>query len=201
MTDDKKIDDLDAVRIISDTLNAFKGDEQQRIMRWVHEKLNLVPMKETKPISDYIPPSKNENIKEKTYQRENTEFSNTDIRTFINSKRPNSDNQFAACVAYYYRFEAPGDEKKDMITSADLQDATRKAGRNRLGDPGKTLSNASAQGWLDNKTRGNYIINTVGENLVAMTLPSSTSGESIPSKKSESKKNTFPNRKNKKQKG
>jgi hypothetical protein len=94
-----------------------------------------------------------------------------DIRSFVQEKQPKSDNQYAAVVAYYYRFEAPQNERADSVNSETLQESTRLAGRERLGDPGKTLRNAVQQGYLDAADRGQYRISTVGENLVAMTLP------------------------------
>jgi hypothetical protein len=97
--------------------------------------------------------------------------SGIDIKSFVAAKDPKSDNQFAATVAYYYRFEAPENQRADSITAETLQEATRLSGRNRLGDPGKTLRNAKDQGYLDAADRGAFKINSVGENLVAMTLP------------------------------
>jgi hypothetical protein len=94
--------------------------------------------------------------------------------------------QFAATVAYYFAFEAPTEERKESITADDLQDACRQVGRHRLSSPIKTLLNAHASGLLDKAgERGAYKINTVGENLVAVTLPvgSSTSGTKRPKKK------------------
>lgn len=181
----KKLDDLDAVRTISNALSGFKSDEQQRIMRWVQEKMNMVFLVNNAQHAQENPvPAENHDI---APNDRSSSRSGTDIRSFIAFKKPSSDNQFAACVAYYYMFEANSDEQKETITPTDLQDATRKAGRTRLGDPSKTLANASAQGWLDKKDRGNYAINTVGENLVAMTLPSSSS-DGVPIKRKRAKK-------------
>ncbi len=63
-------------------------------------------------------------------------------------------------------------ERKDAINKDDLQEATRKAGRERFGNPLQTLSNAHILGLLDKGSeKATYTINSVGENLVAMTLP------------------------------
>lgn len=180
----KKMDDLDAVRLISDTLSEFSAEEQQRIMRWVQEKTNLVfqpqSLRSNTPAAAITEQAPNPPL--------NSQSRGADIRSFIAQKQPSSDNQFAACVAYYYQFEALGEERKDSINANDLQDATRKAGRNRLGDPAKTLANANAQGLLDKKSRGSYTLNTVGENLVAMTLPSKSSNEAKATKKKKPRK-------------
>ncbi len=96
----------------------------------------------------------------------------SDIKSFVEKKKPSSDTQFAATIAYYYRFEAPGHLRKESITSADLQDACRQTGRRRIRHLRQTLVNTHRQGLLDRAERGAYSINTVGENLVAMALPS-----------------------------
>jgi hypothetical protein len=94
-----------------------------------------------------------------------------DIKSFVDSKRPKSDVQFAAVVAYYYRFEAPVESRKDSVDAQALQEAARLAGRRRPPKPLATLNNAKNLGYLDSSERGQFRINSVGENLVAMTLP------------------------------
>src|SRR5258706_15661027 len=86
-----------------------------------------------------------------------------DIKTFIATKQPRRDIQFAAAVAYYYRFEAPLAERKDAINKDDLQEATRKAGRERFGNPLQTLNNAHTLGLLDRGSdKRTFTINSVG---------------------------------------
>src|SRR5262249_54251804 len=112
-----------------------------------------------------------------------------DIKSFIAAKNPAKDVQFAAVVAYYYRFEAPPAERKDAINQTDLQEAARKAGRQRFGRPIQTLNNAHKLGLLDKGSeRGTFTINSVGENLVAMTLP----GDGTTNFKPQQRKRTRP---------
>ena len=161
-------DDLQAVRTLVDTLTPFDAADQERILRWVREKLQLpasetglAPSK-TQPESPGVSP-----------ERDRSDGSRRDIKSFVSEKNPSSDMQFAATVAYYFAFEAPPGERKDSITADDLQDACRQVGRHRLKQPIKTLHNAHASGLLDKSgERGAFKINTVGENLVAVTLPS-----------------------------
>ena len=40
-----------------------------------------------------------------------------------------------------------------------------------VANPGKTLNNAKSLGYLDSSSPGEFTINSVGENLIAMTLP------------------------------
>jgi hypothetical protein len=164
-------DDLEAVRTIVATLEPCESKDQERILRWAREKLGL----SVAPAAD-LPADK---TKGATSEHEAKDGPNpaafgkvTDIRSFIENKKPQSDGQFAAAVAYYYRFEAPEPQRKDAISSADLQEACRQTGRERLKSPAQTLVNTHNQGYLNKGTeRGTYVINTVGENLVAMALP------------------------------
>lgn len=89
-----------------------------------------------------------------------------------------SDNQFAAAVAYYYKFEAPEASRKDTITAEDLVEACRMVQRKRPSSPAQVLINTLAQGLLDKSERGQYRLNSVGENLVAMVLPGQDGGGS-----------------------
>jgi hypothetical protein len=173
-------DDLDAVRTVIDAIKDFKSDEQQRIFRWVAEKLGLpqpfaasVHSPPATPIgAAVIPAPPPIGTTTPTALPPQTRASSVDIKTFIDNKKPRSDVQFAAAVAYYYRFEAPQTERKDAINKEDLQDAARKASRDRFTNPRKTLQNAHQLGMLDRGSeKATFTINSVGENLVAMTLP------------------------------
>jgi hypothetical protein len=117
-----------------------------------------------------------------------------DIKTFMENKKPKSDTHFVAATAYYYRFEAPTDEKKESINAEILQDAARLAGRARFVTPLVTLNNAKKQGYVDAAERGAFKINSVGENLVAMTLPGAAG--STPQKNRKSSKQRTAAKKN-----
>jgi hypothetical protein len=167
-------DDLEAVRAVVDALKAFPADEQRRILRWAQEKLGLPTG--PPPVTHVAPTTTSPEL--------GTPISTTalrarDIRAFLQEKRPSSDNQFAAAVAYYFAFEAPDSERKSEITASDLQQAARLSGRERLARPIYTLHNASRRGYLDKgRARGSFRINTVGENLVAMAMPGTDTEES-----------------------
>ena len=187
-----KTDDLDAVRAVVDAIKDFKSDEQQRIIRWVAEKLSMPQpyaasvqahgaSAPASPVTPTLPAS--------AVPASGTGAA-PDIKSFVAEKSPRSDVQFAATVAYYYRFEAPQAERKDAINKDDLQEAARKAGRERFKDPLQTLHNAHTLGLLDKgEEKATFSINSVGENLVAMTLPGDgTAKNSKPPKKKAAKK-------------
>jgi hypothetical protein len=162
-----KADDFEAVRTLTETLKEFDAADQERIIRWAREKLglpqtNLAAAPPFPGLVTDIPafaPAFGGGAKVQ------------DISSFIASKNPQTDNHFAAAVAYYYRFVAQGDQHKDAISADDLQNATRLVNRGRIKRPDQTLINAHNAGLFDKAGRGAYSINTVGENLVAMALP------------------------------
>jgi hypothetical protein len=162
----KPTDDLEAVRVIAEALQGFQKDEQERIIRWAREKVGLAVSSGMSPSADAISPGPSPSAAAPHHHQ-----GSTNIRSFLDQKNPKSDNQLAAAVAYYYRFQAPESHRKDQIGADDLQEACRLAGRKRLTNPGQTLINALHQGLMDKGERGKYSINTVGENLVAMILP------------------------------
>jgi hypothetical protein len=165
----KPADDLEAVRIVVEAVQGFKEDEQQRIFRWAAEKLGLkspfggagsTAVQSTSSAAPHHTP------------HPDPVANPQDIRSFVATKSPRSDVQFAATVAYYYQFDAPQAERKKCIGKDDLQEAARKTGRERFKIPYQTLQNAHKLGLLDKGDEpGTFCINTVGENLVAMTLP------------------------------
>lgn len=170
-------DDIEALRVIIDALTQFESKDQERIIRWASEKLGLTTVRAPHLTASQAPQASH-TAGQQPAAPPGEVHRVKDIRSFIESKQPQSDNQFAAAVAYYYRFEAPEIERKSDISAADLQDATRKAGRSRLGDPDKTLRNAEGRGYLDKVDRGRFALSTVGENLVAMTLPQGAASQS-----------------------
>lgn len=151
------IDDLEAIKIIVATLKGFTPADQARIIRWVVEKMSLSVVTAADAAT-------------------NTPKTIQNIKSFVIEKNPQSDVTFAAAVAYYYRFAATGGEQKNEITSDDLQEACRLSGRKRLANPIKTLNNALRGGVVSKgSARGTFAISTVGENLVAISLPAKTS--------------------------
>lgn len=198
-----KMDDLEAVRSIVDTLSKFDENDRNRILRWVCEKMGTTLA--IQPSPGQVPPTASPSASIETPSALNPSpsfnSSSTDIRSFVDSKNPSSDMQFAAVVAYYYAFEAPEAERKLSIGSEDLQDACRKTGRRRLARPGQTLVNAAYNGLLDKaEDKGTYKINTVGENLVAVTLPDSGSKPKTASKAKRKPKTTKSNKNPRKKK-
>jgi hypothetical protein len=164
--------DFDAAKAIADQLKGMEKERQHRILRWVAESLNL-NLGTTAATDRRAEESATATGGDGSTHRDAAQLQqrSSDIKTFVDSKRPKSDVQFTAVVAYYYQFEAATGSRRNSIDAQVLQDAARLAGRRRLPTPLKTLNNAKMLGYLDSPERGQFRVNSVGENLVAMALP------------------------------
>lgn len=161
--------DFDVAKKVADLLNPMSKERQQKILRWVAENFEVAIT--AAPVA--AAPNQAATAGSERPVPMTSPPRATNIKSFVDAKNPTSDNQFAAVVAYYYAFEAPPDERRETITADLLRDAARLAQRKRLGTPSMTLAHAKSRGYLDAADRGQYRINSVGENLVAMALPSS----------------------------
>jgi hypothetical protein len=163
-----KADDLEAVRVLVETLHPFTNEDRERIIRWAREKLGMtVAAGGVSSLSAVGTPPAETSAAAPVPGAGAAQ----DIATFVEQKNPKSDVHFAAAVAYYYQFLAPPHERKDAITKEDIVDACRKADRKRPARPAQVLVNAYHEGFLDRREQGQYRLNSVGENLVAMVLP------------------------------
>jgi hypothetical protein len=164
-------DDLDAVREVIKALEGMAAEDQERVIRWAREKLGL-PASATQVPLTINGLNQQPQMASASPPVAVNAMTSKDLRTFIAEKDPKSDVQFAAAVAYYYRFEASESQQKGEIGADDLREACRLVNRERFSNPLQTLQNARNLGLLDRPGRGMFSINSVGENLVAMTLPS-----------------------------
>lgn len=95
-----------------------------------------------------------------------------DIRSLKEEKQPNSAKQMACVVAYYLQELAPADEKKDTVSTKDIEKYFKQAGFKLPTKVEQVLVDAKRSGYFESAVRGEYKLNAVGYNLVAHTLPS-----------------------------
>lgn len=170
----QKPDDLEAVRTICTALEPFDESERLQIIRWACERLGIKFAAATPSPGQTFQTPPATGSTPLTGVHEGAK----DIKSFLNEKSPNSANQLVAAVAYYHKFEAPATERKNAITKDDLLDACRKSQRERPKFPNQVMVNASAFGLVDKVDTGTYEINAVGENLVAVSMPTTGHGNS-----------------------
>jgi hypothetical protein len=145
MAEQLEIEDFDTAKAVFEKLKDVPAERRKRILTWVAEGLGVVLHGASVPA---VPPT----VASSAITAPATPASplpqspSIDIKTFVATKSPKSDVQFAATVAYYYRFEAPAANRRETIDGDALQEAARLAGRNRLGNPRGTLNNAKSLG-------------------------------------------------------
>jgi hypothetical protein len=163
--------DFMAAEEIRGILHGREKAEQERIIRWASESLNLT-LPSTQPTATdahlrtplpAIPPL--------VHTGQPGSGAKKDIKAFVEEKKPKSAVHFVTVVAYFHHFEAA--EKKETIVPNDVQEAARLCSRPRFETPTIPLNNAVGLGYLDRVEKSTFKINAVGENLVAMALPGS----------------------------
>ena len=116
-----KIDDLEAVRILAETLQPFAIDGRERIVRWAREKLGMTTGAAT---------ASGSRVEATTDAPRDAIVTGSqgavDIKKFVTEKAPKSDVHFAATVAYFYQFKSPEHQRKESITKEDLVEACRR---------------------------------------------------------------------------
>jgi hypothetical protein len=189
--------DFMAAEEIKAILHGRDKAEQERIIRWVSESANINVSRGAGPtnVSQQLPPSLHPSGA--TQAAPLGIQHRKDIKSFVGERAPKNDVQFAAVAAYFYRFEASEGERKEFIVPEDLQNAGRQARGFGFKKPLVTLNNAVALGYFDRAGRGEFKLNAVGENLVAMTLPG---GESSGKRRSRTHKNKGSAKRSKKRK-
>jgi hypothetical protein len=77
----------------------------------------------------------------------------------------------ACLVAYYLQEHAPDSERKQAITTADIDKYFKQAGFKLPQRSQQLLPDAKAAGYFDSVGRGEYKMNAVGYNLIVHNLP------------------------------
>lgn len=167
MTTHSHSDDFDIAKSIFDKIKDLPSERQQRLLRWIAEGLGLPGVSQASGGASEVDLGVLPRLSAADTQARRV----SDIKSFVLEKAPKSDQQFSAVVAYFYRFEASPAERRESINGELLQEAARLSGRKRMPNPRITLNNAKSAGYLDGVSPGEFSINSVGENLVAMTLP------------------------------
>jgi len=158
---------LDAAKKIVAELTGMTSEQQTLALRFATETLDLQSPIALSPAA--TPPVQ---LPQPTplHAPSGAEHS-TDIRSFTEMKAPKSDQQFTAVVAYFYQFEAKPDNRKETIDADIMKEAARLAKRRQIARWNMTLTNAKNAGYLDSVGNGKFKLSSVGENLVAITLP------------------------------
>jgi hypothetical protein len=166
-----------AIDQVITALGAFEAPDQQTILRAVYSHLNISGPAEAMPAGrTSVEPAREEPAAALPTRASDGEYAGMDIKTFKELKAPSSARQMACVVAYYLAEIATGDERKELVTTADIEKYF-KQGRYAL--PNKLeqlLIDCRGAGYFETPTRGEYKLTRVGHNLVAHQLPAKGRG-------------------------
>jgi hypothetical protein len=95
----------------------------------------------------------------------------SDIKTLKQEKGPRSTSEMACLVAYYLQELAQPKERKDTLTTKDIEKYFKQANFKLPKVVPQVLPNAKASGYFDSAGSGSYKLNAVGYNLAVHTLP------------------------------
>lgn len=162
---------------IDQMINALEGlDQNARLtaISAVCDHLNInTPTGIQHPGLISTPPTTIEPTKETTmsHQSHLQHKTKVDIRALKEEKNPDSAKQMACLVAYYLQDLVPEGERKEAISTHDLEKYFKQAGFKLPKKLEQVLIDAKSSGYFESPTRGKYKLNAVGYNLVAHGLP------------------------------
>lgn len=166
-----------AIDQVITALSAFNAADQQTVLKAVYAHLNIsgpagTPASGTAPSGGAHEHAALENRPAAAPSRSTENgYAGMDIKTFKETKNPSSARQMACVVAYYLAEIATGEERKEVVTTGDIEKYFKQA---RFTLPTKLeqiLIDCRAAGYFESRNRGEYKLTRVGHNLVAHQLP------------------------------
>lgn len=94
-----------------------------------------------------------------------------DIRSLKEEKNPDSAKQMACVVAYYLQELAPDSDRKDTVSTQDIEKYFKQANFKLPKNVEQVLVSAKRSGYFETAARGQYKLNAVGYNLVVHGMP------------------------------
>ena len=163
-----------AIDQIVEALGAFEDRDQTTILSTVCSHLQITLGSVTAEAAGRVSPSPEVPslpLPETHHEHEQKSKHELDIRTLKDQKHPTSAKQMACLVAYYLLEYAPDEERKQSITTADLEKYFKQA-KFKLPEKLEQLLGASKRsGYFETAARGEYKLTRVGYNLVTHNLP------------------------------
>lgn len=157
--------ELQAIGSIMGLLTPLDEGERSRVLEYVLKRLEMATIRTPGINQREIPNSATASSTSRTV---------TDIRTLTAEKQPRSVNEMVALVAYYLSELSSDGERSDTVNADTIRRYFKMAGFPLPSVLRNVLPNASAAGYLENVSRGEYRLNPVGYNLVVHGLPRSS---------------------------
>jgi hypothetical protein len=158
--------ELTAISSIIELLNPLDPTERGRVLEYVLKRLEMDTVRAGPTIASELGTSSGLSSAGPMI---------TDIRSLTAEKQPRSANEMVALIAYYLSELAPENDRLQTVNVDTIRRYFKMAAFPMPRSPKNALTNASAAGYLENASRGEYRLNPVGYNLVVHGLPRASS--------------------------
>lgn len=163
-----------AIDQVVDALSTLDTKEQRTVIATVCSLLDLSPTSYACPgtVAPAAPPNSGQ-LQSPAAARhdEHPHKHGLDIRTLKEQKQPDSARQMACVVAYYLLDHAPDAERKQTISSVDIEKYFKQAGYKLPSKLEQLLIDCKKSGYFEAVARGEYKLTRVGYNLVTHSMP------------------------------
>ncbi len=181
--------EIDAIKTILQALEPLEEPVRNNVLEYVLKKLGISNFNIPRA-NQFSPFPANSNLSQSD-DPDTIPSQSIHIKKFKDDKSPKSANEMAAIVAYFLRYHALPNEKKETVDAADLETWFRIAEFPLPGgDMRHILNNAKNSGYFDSIGGGKYKLNAIGYNLVKHNLPRTGSSSPVKRPKKPVKKAT-----------
>lgn len=166
--------EIEAIRILLTALEPLDSKVRTSVLDYVIRRLGIqqlpqVAAGETGAMAPVLPVGEQKPTCEGVGQ--------VHISQLVEAKKPRNAIQMATLVAYYLSHKAPENDRKQTITTKDVETYFKIANFKLPTSPKYTLPNTKGAGYLDTVGNGEYKLNPVGYNLVVHSMPKSGDGK------------------------
>jgi hypothetical protein len=161
--------EIEAIKTVLQTLTPLSQEVRQSVIDYVLKRLNLAGIGANLTTRGALIERIDASIEAERPRVEQP----THIKTLKDEKKPKSAIEMAVLVAYFLSHLAPHSDRKDTISTKDIDTYFKIAGYKLPSRPEFTLGNARNAGYLDSAGRGQYKLNPVGYNLAVHSMPRS----------------------------
>ncbi len=163
--------ELKAIKTIIELMKPLDETGRSRVLEYVLKRLDMSALQTEPPIIS-------ENTSAPTaYAGRSSAI--VDIRTLTAEKQPRSANEMVALIAYYLSELASQPEASPTVNVETIRKYFKMAAFPMPRVPKAALTNATAAGYLENVSRGEYRLNPVGYNLIVHGLPRSSASRPV----------------------
>jgi len=155
--------EIEAIKTLLRVLEPLEPQVRESVLDYVLKRLNIKPL-EIKTQKDIQQPFGEKQII-------STQPEIIHIKDLKDKKKPKSAIEMAVLVAYYLSHLASKEDRKETISTKDIETYFKIADFQLPTQISFTLPNAKKAGYLDSTIKGEYKLNPVGYNLIVHSMP------------------------------